>query len=104
MHDIYIALIGIIAAVFGSQGFWTWLQNKNRKKSNESKLMMGIGYSKLIDLCEGHVANGAITTREFHELEHYLYKPYKDMGGDGTVDALFAQVKLLPIKPDKKEV
>lgn len=99
--ELIIAALGIIAAIFGSQGFWTWLANRNRSKSDESKLMMGIGYSKIIDLCEKHLANGYITTREFHELEHYLYEPYRSMGGNGTVENLFEQVRELPIKPEK---
>lgn len=100
--NITVALIGVIAACFGSQGFWTWLANRNRNKSDMSKLMIGIGYSKIVDLCEKYIARGHITTREYHELEHYLYKPYRSMGGNGTVQTLFEQVSDLPIYPDKK--
>lgn len=102
MTETIIAVIGLIGVIFGGQGFWTWFSNRNRSKSNESKLMMGIGYSKIIDLCESHISNGYITVQEFHELEHYLYEPYVNMGGNGTVEALFAQVKELPMKPDKE--
>lgn len=98
-------ITAIIIASLGSTGLWTAIQtavqNFQRKKSNDSKLMMGIGYSKIIDLCEKHIANGYITTREFHELEHYLYEPYRSMGGNGTVENLFEQVRELPIKPEK---
>lgn len=98
-------IAAIIFASLGSTGLWTVIQtavqNFQRKKSNDSKLMMGIGYSKIIDLCEKHIANGYITTREFHELEHYLYEPYRSMGGNGTVENLFEQVRELPIKPEK---
>ena len=101
-QGIAIAIIGLIGAIFGGQGFWTWFANRSRSKSDESKLMMGIGYSKIIDLCERHLANGYITTREFHELEHYLYDPYRSMGGNGTVEYLFEQVRELPIKPENE--
>ncbi len=91
-------LVTCVIAIFGSTGFWTWLQSRSREKDDVSKLIMGIGYSKIIDLCEKYIANGSITAREFHELEHYLYEPYHNMGGNGTVQALFEQVKELPIK------
>jgi len=90
-------LVTCIIAIFGSTGFWSWVQNKSKKKDDVSKLIMGIGYSKIIDLCEKYLSDGSITAREFHELEHYLYEPYHNMGGNGTVQALFDQVKELPI-------
>lgn len=94
-------LIAIIVAVFGSTGFWSWLSNRQRNKSNESKLLVGIAYSKIIDICERHIANGYITTRELHELEHYLYQPYHNMGYNGTVETLMEQVRELPIRTEK---
>ena len=95
-------IIGIIAAVFASQGFWSWLQYRNRKKSSEAQLMMGIGYTKIIDICEKHIENGCIDAGELKELTDYLYTPYKAMGGNGTVDALMEQVKKLPIHPKEE--
>ena len=97
-------ITAIVVASLGSTGLWTVIQtavqSRQRKKSNDSKLMMGIGYSKIIDLCEKHIANGYITTSEYHELEHYLYEPYRAMGGNGTVERLFKQVCELDIIPE----
>ena len=97
-------IITIVAAVIGSGGFWALvsskLQEKARKKSSEAKLIMGISYSKIIQLCEKHLAAGWIKTDDLHELEHYLYEPYKALGGNGTAEALMKQVKELPIEPD----
>ena len=103
MHtDIILGFIGVIAAVFGGQGFWTWLGNRNRKKSSESKLLLGIAYSKIIQLCEYHIENGYVTSDEYHELEHYLYEPYKEMGGNGTAEAMMNEVTKLPKKKEVK--
>lgn len=104
MHtEVIVAIVvPIVVALFASQGFWTWLGNKNRQKSSESKLLLGIAYSKIIQLCEYHINNGFITPKEFHELEHYLYEPYKSMGGNGTVETLMNDVAKLPKKEGKK--
>lgn len=99
--EIIIAVIGFIGAVFGGQGFWTWWGDRKREKSDDSKLIMGIAYSKIRDLCEGHLSKGYITTKEFHELEHYLYKPYRSKGGNGTIEILFSKVQNLPLIPDE---
>ena len=95
-QEIVIAIIGIIAAIFGGQGFWTWILNRNNSKSNESKLLMGIAYSKIIDQCNRYIKRGWIDADEYHELHHYLYKPYKDMGGNGTAERLMKIVESVP--------
>lgn len=96
--QITIAIIGIIGAIFGGQGFWAWVMSKTTSKSNESKLLMGIAYSKIIDQCNKYIKRGWIDADEYHELHHYLYKPYKDMGGNGTAERLMGIVKGLPAK------
>lgn len=96
--QITIAIIGIIGAIFGGQGFWAWVMSKTTSKSNESKLLMGIAYSKIIDQCNKYIKRGWIDADEYHELHHYLYKPYKDMGGNGTAERLIGIVKGLPAK------
>ena len=93
-------IIAIIAAVFGSTGFWSWLQNRNRQKSAETRLLIGIGYSKIIDRCNEYITRGYVGINEFHELEEYLYKPYSEMGGNGTAEKLFNDVSKLKIKED----
>ena len=94
--ELIVAIIGIVAAVFGGQGFWTWLISKKSGKTNESKLLMGIAYSKIIDQCNHYIKRGWIDADEYHELYHYLYQPYEDMGGNGTAERLMGIVKGLP--------
>lgn len=98
--DTTAFIIAIIAAVFGSTGFWSWLQNRNRKKSAEARLLMGIAYSKIIERCTEYINQGYVSTEEFHELEYYLYQPYIDMGGNGTAQKLFGDVSRLSIKDE----
>lgn len=96
--NLTIAIIGIIGAIFGGQGFWTWIISRGKMKSSEAKLLMGIAYSKIIQQCNYYIARGWIEADEYHELHNYLYKPYKDMGGNGTAERLMEIVKGLPAK------
>ena len=91
-------IIAIVVAIFGSTGFWSWLQNRGRKKSAETRLLMGIAYSKIIDRCTEYINRGYVNTDEYHELEHYLFQPYKEMGGNGTAEKLFNDVSKLAVK------
>lgn len=99
----YEIVITIVVAVFGSTGFWSYVQNRVRKKSDESKLLMGIAYSKIIQQAEKYIARGHVSTDEYHELFKYLYEPYHNMGGNGTAERLMNQVSSLPIDESKNE-
>ena len=94
----------IILAIIGSTGFWTVLctavqgavQKRKKKKSAETQLLLGLAYSEIINRAEAYIHRGYIGTDEYKELAHYLYEPYRDMGGDGTAERLMAQVRALP--------
>lgn len=95
--DTSTIIISIIGAVFASQGFWTWMQSRNSKKSAKTRLIMGLGYAEICRRAEAYMIRGAITKDEYHDFEKYLYKPYKAMGGNGTADRLMEEVKKIPI-------
>ena len=63
---------------------------------------MGIAYSKIIQQAENYLARGWVSTDEYHELYHYLYEPYENMGGNGTAKRLMDKVKMLPNEPPVK--
>ena len=99
MHiDIIVTLA---VAVFGSTGFWTWLMNRNKKKTAEARLIMGLAYSEIIKRSEHYIKRGYIATEEYNELNKYLYQPYKEMGGNGTAEKLVQEVKQLPTSKEE---
>lgn len=98
MHlDIIVTLV---VAVFGSTGFWSWIQNRSKKKSAEARLLMGIAYSEIIRRSEHYIHQGYIGTEEYNELNKYLYQPYREMGGDGTAERLMIEVQKLPTEKE----
>ena len=101
-------LTTILCAVFASSGFWTLIvalittkQARKRKEtaSEEAvrKLLLGLGHDRLYNLCEYYIGRGYITPDEYDNLT-YIYKPYKDAGGNGTGDRLFEAVCNLPMQ------
>lgn len=94
MHlDIIVTLA---VAVFGSTGFWSWVQSRGKKKSAEARLLLGIAYSEIIRRSEHYIHQGYIAVDEYNELNRYLYEPYRDLGGDGTAQKLMDEVRKLP--------
>lgn len=99
MHiDIIVTLA---VAVFGSTGFWSWVQSRSKKKSAEARLLMGLAYSEIIRRSEAYIARGYIETDEYNELNRYLYQPYREMGGNGTAEKLMTEVQKLPTKKEE---
>ena len=98
MHiDIIVTLV---VAVFGSTGFWTWLQSRSKKKSAETRLLMGLAYSEIINRADACISRGWVEVDEYNELDRYLYRPYAEMGGNGTAQKLMNEVRNLPTRKE----
>lgn len=98
MHiDIIVTLI---VAIFGSTGFWTWVQTRNKKKSAETRLLLGLAYSEIINRADACISRGWVEVDEYNELDRYLYRPYAEMGGNGTAQKLMNEVRNLPTRKE----
>lgn len=95
-------LVTLIVAIFASSGFWAFLlaiiQKKLEKKNASSRMLLGLGHDKIKYLAERYIAQGFVTSDDYEDLYKYLYKPYKEMGGNGTAEKLMDEVNKLPIK------
>lgn len=97
-------LLTLTGIIFASTGFWTFInsvwQEKSKKQSNESKLLLGLAYDRIVTLSSFYIKRGNITADEYHDLHHYLYVPYKAMGGNGTAERLMNEVSNLSLKKE----
>lgn len=102
-------VLAVFASVLACSGFWTYLQTRREQKikkqekeeeknSAKSRMLLGLGHDRIIYLCLKYIERGWITKDEYEDLTEYLYKPYHDMGGNGTAERLMAEVKELPVK------
>lgn len=92
-------LITIGVAIFSSSGFWLLIQKFIESKSTMRKMVLGIGYERLMSACKKHITAGWISVEELADLETYLYQPYKKMGGNGAAEILMQRVAALPTEP-----
>ena len=90
----------ILCALITSAGFWALIIKVIDKRSAKSKIILGLGYKAIRDSAMEYIQRGNITQNEYEDLYKYLYKPYKDMGGDGSAERLMREVDKLPIVPD----
>lgn len=85
--------------IFGSVGFWTFVQHQLDKKSASRQAMLGLMYLGVKMSCSSLLKRGWASTEEIEDIEKYMYEPYKAMGGNGTAEMLMNKVKNLPNQP-----
>lgn len=95
-------LITILCTLLASAGFWAFVTKIVDKKSAKSKMILGLGHSAIMNNCLTYIKRGNITQGEYEDLYKYLYKPYKDMGGNGSAERLMKEIDKLPIVPDNR--
>ena len=95
MNDIIISLL---CGVITSSGLWALILRFVDRRTNQAKMILGLGHDKIIYLGKEYIARGWITADEYENLHDYLYIPYKNMGGNGSAERIMEEVKKLPIK------
>lgn len=98
-------ILAIISAVLASSGLWafvTTIYNSKQKKHNlsesETKMLIGLAHDRIISLGLMYIDRGEITQDEYENLYEYLYKPYRELGGNGSAERVMEEVKRLKIK------
>ena len=97
LENIGQIVVAVILAVLGSNGLWAFIQSRSTAKSARDRMLLGIGHAEIFRTAEKYIRRGGITTDELEDLEKYLYKPYADLGGNGTAAAIVEKCKQLPI-------
>lgn len=93
--------VAILTTLLASTGFWALVTKIIDKRSAKTKMLLGLGHDRIMSLCMKYIEKGSITQSEYENLYKYLYKPYKDMGGNGSAERLMKEVDKLKIVPDK---
>ena len=60
-------------------------------------MILGLGHAEIFRVAERYIHRGAITLDELEDLEKYLFKPYSELGGNGTAATIMEQCKKLRI-------
>lgn len=90
--------VTVFCAVLASSGFWAWLQRHSDKKDVKTRMLVGLGHDRIIYLGMKYIERGYITNDEYENLHDYLYKPYEEMGGNGSAKRIMDEVKKLEIR------
>ena len=97
MEHIIELVVTVFVAVLGSNGLWSLLQSRSKAKSARDRMILGLGHDAIFRVCEKYIHRNGITTDELDDLEKYLFKPYAELGGNGTAAAIVEKCKQLPV-------
>ena len=90
-------IIAIVAATLASSGLWSFIlykvQKHDEKKDSLTRLILGLAYREITELCIMYIQRGYITKDEYEDLIKYLFSPYKELGGDGTAEKLIEEIQ-----------
>lgn len=88
----------IIGSVLASGGFWTYLQSRRTKKDGSTELLIGLAHDRIMRLAGSYIKRRWLTQDEYDDLNRYLYRPYKKLGGNGTAARIMKEVEKLPVR------
>lgn len=63
-----------------------------------SQMLLGLGHHEILEDGQKLINKGYVTIQELDDFNHYLYEPYKALGGNGTGEEVAKKVNSLPIK------
>jgi hypothetical protein len=95
--QLLVALAALISAVGSAAGFWAYIRHRGSTRTATTKLLMGLGYDKLIKLGVSYIERGWITKDEYEDMRKFLYEPYKALGGNGVAEKIMSDVTSLPL-------
>lgn len=91
-------VLTIIGSVVASSGFWAYITKRNEKKDLKTRMLIGLGHDRIVSLGMEYIKRGSITKDEFENLNDYLYKPYHELGGNGSAERIMKEIEKLPIE------
>jgi len=74
------------------------IRNINGEMVLIKAMCMGSLYDRTKYLGETYIKRGSISSAEYSDWVKYLYEPYHNAGGDGTIDKIKAEVDKLPLE------
>ena len=91
-------ILTIAGSLIASSGFWAILQKKCDKNDATREMLLGLAHDRILELGLFYIERGDyITQDEYENLNDYLYKPYKKLGGNGSADRTMVEVNKLRI-------
>lgn len=91
-------VVPIILTLIASSSFWMYMSKKFERRSLQTNLLIGLAHDRIVWLGMYYVNRGFIDQDEYENLNDYLWKPYKELGGNGTAERVMDEVHKIPMR------
>ena len=95
--NITTIIVSLIAGLTSSS-FLAFLSATLTKHDKFSQMLLGLGHHEILEDGQKLIDKGFVTIQELDDFNHYLFEPYKALGGNGTGEEVAKKVNSLPIK------
>lgn len=97
METWFQIVLTVFSSVLASSGLWAYVTRKAEQKDSKTEMLIGLGHDRIVYLGMVYIERGWITQDEYENLNDYLYKPYENLGGNGSAKKIMQEVNKLPI-------
>jgi hypothetical protein len=98
MESWFQVAITVISSVLASSGLWAYLTKRAEQRDVKTAMLVGLGHDRIIYLGLKYIERGWISQDEYENLNDYLFKPYEQLGGNGSAKKIMQEVNKLPIR------
>lgn len=98
MNQLVAAIITALITGLTSGGFLSFIWKITQRKNSSSQMLLGLGHHEILEVGQNYINRGWVTIQELDDFNHYLYVPYRKLGGNGTGESIANKVNSLPIR------
>lgn len=98
MNPLLTTVITCLITGLTSGGFLSFIWKIAQSKNSSSQMLLGLGHHEILEVGQEYINRGWITIQELDDFNHYLYLPYRKLGGNGTGELIANKVNALPIR------
>lgn len=95
LEIVFGALISVLSA-----GYMR-IKSKLKRQNDVETALIALLHDRIYQACKDCINQGRCNVEDKRNIE-YLYKPYKQLGGNGTAETLYNQCQALPLKSANK--
>lgn len=97
----------LVSTIFACTGFWELVRyliaTRRTKRTASDDADLAVIHELIYPKLEDCILRGNVGIEEFDRIDK-LYKPYKELGGNGTVERRYLMVEKLPRFDDRRVI